>query len=642
MVTDEHNRNLKAIPTMEELRTVVFLMNPNSAAGPDGMNGAEVLSRLRNNLHQHPQYHGFLMAKKGPQINHLSFADDIIIFSSGRSHTLKLIMETLHTYEHASGQLINRDKSNFMVPSNAFNSTVRRIKKVTGFKQRIIYYSELIAKVVARIAGWQAKLISYGGRVTLIKHVIQALPIHLLSASSPPATTIKQIQSITTNFFWGWKNERRKYHWSSWKNLSYPYEEGGIGVRLISDVAKSFQYKQWWIFRTKNSLWTEFLKAKYCQRSNPITKKWHTGQSLIWKHLMKNKHNVEPHIQWQIQSGSCLFWWDNWLGVGPLANFRKHLLSLYLASWQVTSTISPTNLIRPLGSLITVGYLVVLLPRNLSGTKGVRQELTLKHGTNTFLLSVPFYSGEHLEGNCLLMKSLSALEKPQPNVTVAIELVWIPLTIYLFLETLPGSWPNSWKELVLLVEKYTNEVNVSTVYWRKPSAHMVKLNTDGSALHNPGKIGGGGLLSNNQGDLLFAFSTPFGEGTNNQSKILAAIFGLTWCLQLGYTKVILEVDSELVIRWIKHLAQQPWTVKAQLQQLQDINHQFQVFKSSHTYREANFTADALSKHSHKCTTPQIYLTKQELPKEARAYFELDKLEMANFKRRRLKRIKKPP
>ncbi|XP_055826281.1 uncharacterized protein LOC129894627 [Solanum dulcamara] len=146
MVTDEHNKNLKAIPTMEELRTVVFLMNPNSAAGPDGMNG----------------------------------------------------------------QLINRDKSNFMVPSNAFNSTVRRIKKVTGFKQknspitylgcplyigrqRIIYYSELIAKVVARIAGWQAKLISYEGRVTLIKHVIQALPIHLLSASSPSATTIKQI-----------------------------------------------------------------------------------------------------------------------------------------------------------------------------------------------------------------------------------------------------------------------------------------------------------------------------------------------------------------------------------------------------------------------------------------------------------------
>ncbi|XP_055802719.1 uncharacterized protein LOC129871761 [Solanum dulcamara] len=800
MVTDEHNRNLKAIPTMEELRTVVFLMNPNSAAGPDGMNGkhgffhstrglkqgdplspalfiigAEVLSRLMNNLHQHPQYHGFLMAKKGPQINHLSFADDIIIFSSGRSHTLKLIMETLHTYEHASGQLINRDKSNFMVPSNAFNSTVRRIKKVTGFKQknspitylgcplyigrqRIIYYSELIAKVVARIAGWQAKLISYGGRVTLIKHVIQALPIHLLSASSPPATTIKQIQSITANFFWGWKNERRKYHWSSWKNLSYPYEEGGIGVRLISDVAKSFQYKQWWIFRTKNSLWSEFLKAKYCQRSNPITKKWHTGQSLIWKHLMKNKHNVEPHIQWQIQSGSCLFWWDNWLGVGPLANFRSassrqnntkvfsfmingqwnaELVSqkappqfvpsilasninyqphkLDQASWKPNSSgefscSSAWELIRDKRSKTRINSQTwhkhipfkcsFLLWRALRGKLPTNEKLIsfgeapaqcyCCHRAGLDTIDHIFVSGnfarkvwsvfsdslgiskEYTPLRNLIMrwwssnysnevhklilqatpificwnlwKNRCAIKYggKQSNITRVIYSVFkdnfnLLSTTYSYI-----SWPNRWKELVLLVEKCTNEVNVSTVYWRKPSAHMVKLNTDGSALHNPGKIGGGGLLRNNQGDLLFAFSTPFGEGTNNQSEILAAIFGLTWCLQLGYTKVILEVDSELVIRWIKHLAQPPWTVRTQLQQLQDISHQFQVFKCNHTYREANFTADVLSKHSHKCTTPQIYLNKQELPKEARPYFELDKLEMANFRRRRLKRIKKPP
>ncbi|XP_055824348.1 uncharacterized protein LOC129892832 [Solanum dulcamara] len=164
------------------------------------------------------------MAKKVPQINHLSFADDIIIFSLRRSYTLQLIMETLHTYESVSGQLINRDKSSFVVPSNAFRYTVKRIKKVTGFKQKsipitylgyrlyigrqkIIYYYDLIAKVVARITGWQAKIVSYGGRVTLIKHVIQALPVHLLSASSPPATTIKQIQKITANFFWRWMND---------------------------------------------------------------------------------------------------------------------------------------------------------------------------------------------------------------------------------------------------------------------------------------------------------------------------------------------------------------------------------------------------------------------------------------------------
>ncbi|XP_015160504.1 uncharacterized protein [Solanum tuberosum] len=38
-VTLEHNEILQALPIIEELRQVVFAMNPNSAAGPDGIGG---------------------------------------------------------------------------------------------------------------------------------------------------------------------------------------------------------------------------------------------------------------------------------------------------------------------------------------------------------------------------------------------------------------------------------------------------------------------------------------------------------------------------------------------------------------------------------------------------------------------------
>ncbi|XP_055830824.1 uncharacterized protein LOC129899841 [Solanum dulcamara] len=167
-------------------------------------------------------------------------------------------METLNSYEKVSGQLINKHKNHFMIPSNAFKSTIVRIKKITGFtqkdspitylgcpiyigRQRVVYYYDLIAKVVNRITRWHAKILSHGGRAVLVKHVIQAMPTHLLSTSTPPSTTIKKIQSITANCFWGWKNDKRKYHWSSWRNLSFPYDEGGIGVRQFADVAKSFQ-----------------------------------------------------------------------------------------------------------------------------------------------------------------------------------------------------------------------------------------------------------------------------------------------------------------------------------------------------------------------------------------------------------------
>ena len=60
--------------------------------------GEEVVSRMLNMLHQQQHYKNFQMESRGPQINHLSFADDIIIFSSTTRDTLHMIMKTLATY----------------------------------------------------------------------------------------------------------------------------------------------------------------------------------------------------------------------------------------------------------------------------------------------------------------------------------------------------------------------------------------------------------------------------------------------------------------------------------------------------------------------------------------------------------------
>ena len=42
---------------------------------------------------------------------------------------------------------------------------------------------------------------------------------------------------------------------------------------------------------------------------------------------MKNKHKVEEHIKWQINSGSCSFWWNDWLGIGALAKYNNNISS---------------------------------------------------------------------------------------------------------------------------------------------------------------------------------------------------------------------------------------------------------------------------------------------------------------------------
>jgi len=196
--------------------------------------------------------------------------------------------------------------------------------------------------------------------------------------------------------------------------------------------------------------------------------------------------------------------------------------------------------------------------------------------------------------------------------------------------------------MIRLAERCYHYTKVIMVAWKRPRDQWVKLNTDGSALCNPGRMGAGGIIRDHNGEMVLAFATPLREGTNNQAEIGAAIFGLTWAVQSGHRNVALEVDSQLLMHWIALKAKPPWSVNTQIQQLQQLIRQTHSFTCKHIFREANFVADSLAKYSHKITTPQIYYSIQQLPKQARAYYQLDMIGMASFRRRKTKKIHEPP
>lgn len=58
---------------------------------------------------------------------------------------------------------------------------------------------------------------------------------------------------------------------------------------------------------------SKFLLEEYVSRT--------TEMNILF--MMKNKVIVEAHIQWSLKSGTCSFWWDDWLEVGPLAYHRN-------------------------------------------------------------------------------------------------------------------------------------------------------------------------------------------------------------------------------------------------------------------------------------------------------------------------------
>ncbi|XP_060182469.1 uncharacterized protein LOC132612163 [Lycium barbarum] len=217
--------------------------------------GAEVLSIMLNQLPHINQYRGFSMPHNGPQITHLTYSDDVIIFSTGGKKSLMLVMHQLQNYQKCSGQKININKSCFLVDSKASTLVIHRIKQVTGYRhssfpitylgcplyigrQTISLFSDMVSKLVKRTTGWQGKLLSVGSRATLIKHVLQSQPIYLLSALEPPKDVLLQLESYMCNCFWETKDGSNKYHWSSWDNMCYPKEEVVWALEELLMLAK--------------------------------------------------------------------------------------------------------------------------------------------------------------------------------------------------------------------------------------------------------------------------------------------------------------------------------------------------------------------------------------------------------------------
>nr|XP_016509454.1 PREDICTED: uncharacterized protein LOC107826922 [Nicotiana tabacum] len=295
---------------------------------------AEALSRGLNALHTNLYFCGFGMPKWSPKINHLAYTNDMIIFSSSDETSLMLIMQVLKAYEDASGQIVNKTKSAVYLHHLTDMEVVSKVERITGIhrndfpiiylgcpifyaRRKLEFYQPLITKVMDKLQSWKGKLLSVGGMAVLISHVLQSMPMHLLSTVNPPKYVINRLHKLFAQFFWSSTVGGTSRHWASWNTSCMPVEEGGIGFRSLHDVAKALFNKLWWNFRTKPSLWSSFVCQKYCKKLNSIIVPWKRG-SHIWKKMLECRDLIEHQILWQTKMGSSLFWYENWTGLGAL------------------------------------------------------------------------------------------------------------------------------------------------------------------------------------------------------------------------------------------------------------------------------------------------------------------------------------
>lgn len=95
----------------------------------------EVFSRLLSHLQNTKQVQGIKLTPKSPPISHLFFADDLLLFTKADLGSCKNLLEAIHTFSVASGQVINFEKSGLFFSKKVHNKHIGIICRMMKIKK---------------------------------------------------------------------------------------------------------------------------------------------------------------------------------------------------------------------------------------------------------------------------------------------------------------------------------------------------------------------------------------------------------------------------------------------------------------------------------------------------------------------------
>ena len=120
-----------------------------------------------------------------------------------------------------------------------------------------------LQKFEKRINHWTFKYLSLGGRLILVQSVMSSIPIYWMGLAPLPASILQKLRSIMFNFLWGSSEKKCKYHLASWKDISWPKEFGGWGIKNLPWFSLALCLKTFWRILHSKGLWFQVLHLKY-------------------------------------------------------------------------------------------------------------------------------------------------------------------------------------------------------------------------------------------------------------------------------------------------------------------------------------------------------------------------------------------
>jgi hypothetical protein len=218
---------------------------------------AEGFSALLKEARLENEIRGVRFGAGGPHVTHLLFADDSVVFHEASKQNLLVLKKILKDFEVSSGQRVNLQKSSIFFGPGCNETLKDELKQDIGISSEALSERYLgLPTVVGRskegtfkyisdrawgkIKGLKGQGMSKEGRSTLVKSVLQAVPTYAMSCFQLNKKQCKKLSSVSSNFWWGDIEEKKKVHWIGWDRMCKSKSNGGLGFRDFECFNQAF------------------------------------------------------------------------------------------------------------------------------------------------------------------------------------------------------------------------------------------------------------------------------------------------------------------------------------------------------------------------------------------------------------------
>ncbi|GKD95008.1 RNA-directed DNA polymerase, eukaryota, reverse transcriptase zinc-binding domain protein, partial [Tanacetum coccineum] len=198
-------------------------------------------------------------------------------------------------------------------------------------------WNAIIQKFSNKLSLWKARLLSVGGRLTLLKAVLGNLPTYYMSIYMMPSHVQNKLESIHNSFFIGVDQGEKKITWIKWKKCMASKKLGGLGIGSIYGLNIGLLFKWIWRFLSNPSdLWARSISNLYGSHGGVFNAKIRSSSLSPWGSIMTTVYRLKrkgidllSFCSRSIGNGvETKFWTDLWHGDKPLKAQFHHIFLL--------------------------------------------------------------------------------------------------------------------------------------------------------------------------------------------------------------------------------------------------------------------------------------------------------------------------